>query len=136
MALPIGNTSNQYLHQLLLVEDDSTSRRLFKYLFTNAGYSILEAEDGVAALELLSHHPCELVITDLHMPRMDGMKFTESLRRSYPHTYIIMITAFSTPDTEKQAFRIGVDDYLAKPFDFEKLEQRVRSFFADRPASN
>lgn len=137
MALPNDNTSNaQNKHQVLLVEDDSTSRRLYKYLFANAGYTILEAEDGIAALELLSQHPCELIITDLHMPRMNGMQFTETIRRIYPSIYVIMITAFSTPDTEKQALRIGVDDYLAKPFDFEKLEQRVRSFFADRTATN
>jgi two-component system chemotaxis response regulator CheY len=46
-----------------------------------------------------------------------------------------MITAFGTPDTEKQALRIGANDYLAKPFDFEELERRVRTFFERRAAS-
>jgi two-component system chemotaxis response regulator CheY len=66
------------------------------------------------------------------MPRMDGMDLIRAIRRDYNDIYVILITAFGTPDTEKQAMRIGANDYLAKPFDFEELERRVRSFFQSR----
>jgi two-component system chemotaxis response regulator CheY len=102
---------------------------------TNGGYLVLEAEDGCAALEQLAKHHCELVITDMNMPRMDGMELIKAIRRDYSGIYVILITAFGTPDTEKQALRIGADDYLAKPFDFEELERRVRSFFRGRATS-
>ena len=68
----------------------------------------------------------------MNMPRMDGMDLIRAIRRDYNDIYVILITAFGTPDTEKQAMRIGANDYLAKPFDFEELERRVRSFFQSR----
>ena len=120
---------------VLIVEDDAATRRLYKFLLTNVGYPVLEAEDGVAALDQLAQNRCDLVITDMNMPRMDGMELIKAIRRDYANIYVIMITAFGTPDTEKQALRIGADDYLAKPFDFEELERRVRIFFQGRATS-
>ena len=120
---------------VLIVEDDAATRRLYKFLLTNGGYLVLEAEDGYAALEQLAKHRCELVITDMNMPRMDGMELIKAIRRDYSGIYVILITAFGTPDTEKQALRIGANDYLAKPFDFEELERRVHNFFRGRATS-
>jgi two-component system chemotaxis response regulator CheY len=120
---------------VLIVEDDAATRRLYKFLLTNGGYAVLEAEDGVAALEQLARQRCDLVITDMNMPRMDGMDLIRAIRRDYNDLYVILITAFGTPDTQKQAMRIGANDYLAKPFDFEELERRVRSYFQNRTQS-
>jgi two-component system, chemotaxis family, chemotaxis protein CheY len=120
---------------VLIVEDDAATRRLYKFLLTNGGYAVLEAEDGVMALDQLSRSHCDLVITDMNMPRMDGMELIQAIRRDYSSVYVIMITAFGTPDTEKQALRMGANDYLAKPFDFEELERRVRMFFESRATS-
>ena len=122
--------------KVLVVEDDPATRRLYKFLLTNGGYAVLEAEDGVAALELLAQNRCDLVITDMNMPRMDGLDLIQAIRRDYPDVYVIMVTAFGTPDSEKQALRLGANDYLSKPFDFEELERRVQAFFAmPRPSS-
>ena len=117
---------------VLVVEDDAATRRLYKFMLTNGGYPVLEAEDGVAALDQLAKQHFDLVITDMNMPRMDGMELIQAIRRDYNDVYVILITAFGTPDTEKQARRIGANDYLAKPFDFEELERRVRTFFEGR----
>jgi two-component system, chemotaxis family, chemotaxis protein CheY len=124
--------SNDAAPTVLIVEDDAATRRLYKFMLTNGGYPVIEAEDGVAALEQLAQHHCELVITDMNMPHMDGMELIQAIRRDYGDLYVILITAFGTPDTEKQARRIGANDYLAKPFDFEELERRVRAFFESR----
>ena len=120
---------------VLIVEDDAATRRLYKFLLANGGYLVLEAEDGVAAVGTLGRHRCDLVITDMNMPRMDGMKLIRTIRRDFGDVYVILITAFGTPDTQKQAMRIGANDYLAKPFDFEELERRVRTYFQSRPRS-
>lgn len=120
---------------VLIVDDDPATRRLYKFLLANGGYSVLEAEDGIEALDQLAHNRCDLVITDMHMPRMDGMELISAIRRDYANIYVILITAYGTPDIEKQAIRIGANDYLAKPFDFEELERRVRVFFEDRATS-
>jgi DNA-binding response OmpR family regulator len=119
---------------VMIVEDDSATRRLYRFLLTNSGYTVVEAEDGVMALERLETTPCDLVITDMNMPRMNGMELTRTIRQRSATIHIIMVTAFGTPDTEKQAYRAGVNDYLTKPFDFEELEERVRKFFSSRPA--
>jgi two-component system chemotaxis response regulator CheY len=133
MSLPTNSTAaNGSAPSVLIVEDDAATRRLYKFMLTNGGYPVIEAEDGVAALEQLAQHPCDLVITDMNMPRMDGMELIQNIRHKYGDLYVILITAFGTPDTEKQARRIGANDYLAKPFDFEELERRVRAFFESR----
>lgn len=133
MSLPTNSSiTNDGSPSVLIVEDDAATRRLYKFMLTNGGYPVLEAEDGVAALEQLAKHRFDLVITDMNMPRMDGMELIQAIRRDYNDVHVILITAFGTPDTEKQARRIGANDYLAKPFDFEELERRVRAFFESR----
>lgn len=114
---------------VLVVEDDLATRRLYKFLLSSGGYSVIEADDGIVALEKLALHHCDLVITDMNMPRMDGLELIRTIRRDFSDTYVIMVTAFGTPDIEKQALRVGANDYLAKPFDFEELERRVQLFF-------
>ena len=136
MSLPTGSPRNgSVTPTVLIVEDDAATRRLYRFLLTNGGYVVLEAEDGVAALEQLARQTCDLVITDMNMPRMDGMDLIRAIRRDHADVYVILITAFGTPDTQKQAMRIGANDYLAKPFDFEELERRVRAYFHSRAQS-
>lgn len=133
MSVPTSSAiTNGGSPSVLIVEDDAATRRLYKFMLTNGGYPVREAEDGVAALEQLAQHHFDLVITDMNMPRMDGMELIQAIRRDYNDVHVILITAFGTPDTEKQARRMGANDYLAKPFDFEELERRVRTFFESR----
>jgi len=117
-------------HTVMVVEDDPATRRLYRFLLSNSGFSVVEAEDGVAALERLADQPCDVIITDMNMPRMGGIDLVRTLRQNNSDVYVIMVTAFGTPDTEKHAFRAGVNEYLTKPFDFEELERRVQNYFA------
>lgn len=116
----------------MVVEDDLATRRLYRFLLSNSGYTVVEAEDGLVALERLAAQPCDVVITDMNMPRMGGIDLVRTLRQNNSEVYVIMVTAFGTPDTEKHAFKAGVNEYLTKPFDFEELERRVQSYFARR----
>jgi len=122
---------DENVHTVMIVEDDPAIRRLYSFLLTNSGYNVVEAEDGQAALEQFMADPCELIITDMNMPRMGGMDLVKELRAQNTDVHIIMVTAYGTPDTEKMAFRLGADEYIAKPFDFEELEGRVRAYFDD-----
>jgi two-component system chemotaxis response regulator CheY len=117
---------------VMIVEDDAATRRLYRFLLSNSGYTVIEAEDGAAALERLQTVPCEVIITDMNMPRMGGIDMVRTLRQTNSVVHVIMVTAFGTPDTEKNAFRAGVNEYLTKPFDFEDLERRVQEFFERR----
>lgn len=122
-------------HTVMVVEDDPATRRLYRFLLSNSGYTVVEAEDGVAALERLALQACDVIITDMNMPRMGGIDLVRTLRQNNSDIYVIMVTAFGTPDTEKHAFRAGVNEYLTKPFDFEELERRVQTFFARRQST-
>jgi two-component system chemotaxis response regulator CheY len=117
---------------VMIVEDDPSTRRLYRFLLANSGYTVVEAEDGIAALEHLQKTAVDVIITDMNMPRMGGMELVRTLRQNYSDVHVIMVTAFGTPDTEKNAYRAGVNEYLTKPFEFEELERRVKEFFARR----
>lgn len=117
---------------IMVVEDDPATRRLYRFLLRNSGYDVIEAEDGIDALEKLAVHDCDVIITDMNMPRMGGIEFVRTLRQNRSQVYVIMVTAFGTPDTEKNAFRTGVNEYLTKPFDFDELERRLQNYFARR----
>lgn len=117
---------------IMVVEDDAATRRLYRFLLRNSGYDVIEAEDGIDALEKLAIHDCDVIITDMNMPRMGGIEFVRTLRQNRSQVYVIMVTAFGTPDTEKNALRTGVNEYLTKPFDFDELERRLQNYFARR----
>jgi two-component system, chemotaxis family, chemotaxis protein CheY len=123
-------TPNTTPKRMLIVDDDSETRRLYRFLFSSSGYSVEEAEDGIAALHKLAEQPnIPLVITDMNMPQMDGIELIKAIRASYPNTYLILVTAFGTTEMAKAAHKAGANEYLAKPFDFEELERRVHTFF-------
>jgi two-component system chemotaxis response regulator CheY len=113
----------------MIVEDDPAIRRLYSFLLTNSGYHVLEAEDGLVALTQFNEQKCDLIITDMNMPRMGGMELVKELREKSFDVYVIMVTAYGTPDTERMALNLGANEYIAKPFDFEELEGRVRAYF-------
>ncbi len=117
---------------IMVVEDDAATRRLYRFLLRNSGYDVIEAEDGIDALEKLAVHDCDVIITDMNMPRMGGIELVRTLRQNRSQIYVIMVTAFGTPDTEKNALRTGVNEYLTKPFDFDELERRLQNYFARR----
>jgi DNA-binding response OmpR family regulator len=116
---------------VMIVEDDPAIRRLYSFLLSNAGYEVLEAEDGQVALEHYEEQPCHLIITDMNMPRMGGMDLVRELRKKRYTVYIIMVTAYGTTDTKKMAFRLGANEYIPKPFDFEELKGRTRNYFEE-----
>jgi len=114
----------------MIVEDEVSVRDIYSVLFRSSGYEVIEARDGQEACEKFTEQPCSMVITDMNMPRMNGMELTETLRVQNPDVYIIMITGYGTAETHKEAFQRGVNDYITKPFDLIDLRDRVHSFFA------
>jgi two-component system chemotaxis response regulator CheY len=119
---------------VMIVEDDAAIRRLYSFLLTGSGYDVIEADDGQTALDKLAAQSCDLIITDMNMPRMGGIELTRSLRARNSEAYVIMVTAYGTPDTEREAIKTGVNEYITKPFDFEELEGRVRQYFHTKGA--
>jgi DNA-binding NtrC family response regulator len=106
--------------RVLVVDDDSSLRRVMKMQLEEAGYDVSLAADGDEAFRMIPDLQPSLVITDLQMPS-GGLDLLRSIARSEVQTTVIVITAFGTVETAVEAMRIGAYDYVTKPLDFDAL---------------
>ena len=112
---------------ILVVDDDKHTRLLFEAVLHAEGYTVLTAADGEEALEIMDKKHVDLVVLDIMMPRMDGYKFTETLRAGNSDLPILMVSAKQLPEDRKQGFIVGTDDYMTKPIDEEEMLLRIRA---------
>lgn len=120
---------------ILIVEDEAAIRLLTKTKLRNE-YNIIEAANGVQALEVLEHKHIDLIIADIMMPEMNGYEFVQSLRDSGDMTPVIMLTAMSTFAHKKKGFATGIDDYMVKPIDYEELKWRIEALLRRAQIAN
>src|SRR5882672_9960509 len=111
--------------QVLIVDDEPNLRKILSAQLSRDGYDVLTAEDGEEGLQLLREHHIDLVVTDLKMPKVDGMTLLREALREDPELPIVMITAHGTVDTAVEALKTGAFDYLTKPFDKDEVRQIV-----------
>ena len=114
---------------VLIVEDSLIYRRLLSRMLTQWGYIVSEAENGVAALEILSSQPISMVISDWDMPEMDGLTLCQTIRnRQFGHyVYVILLTARENAGDLTQGFDAGADDFLSKPVEQDELRARLHA---------
>jgi len=120
--------------RILLVEDEDQLRRVMKDLLEREGYVIVEAADGVQALEQVDRHNPDVILLDLNLPGMDGYAVLQHLR-SRPGTTqvpIIVLTAKGDEDNEVRVLKLGADDFLTKPFRARALSARLESVISRR----
>lgn len=111
---------------LLIVDDEQSYRQLLSLIFEESGHTIRIARNGREALELLKEQPSEVVISDVRMPDMDGISLLREARKILPDLGVILMTAFATVDAAREAFILGADDFIQKPFDVEELKVLVK----------
>ena len=118
--------------RILVVEDDLDNRRIVVKILTLAGYEVLEAPDGRAAITVTrAEHP-DLIIMDLAIPHVDGWEVSRQLKTD-PQSAdipIIALTAFATRGDEERAREAGCDGYLSKPCRPQTIREVVRQFLA------
>ena len=113
--------------KILVVDDESRMRKLVKYFLSREGYTVLEAADGVEAMDIFyEDKDIALIILDVMMPRMDGWQVCREIRES-SKVPVIMLTARSEERDELQGFELGVDEYISKPFSPKILVARVNA---------
>ena len=122
----LNSTERRDTLDVLVVEDDVRVRDLLCRYISSQGHRVRSAGDGVEALELIGKSPPDLVLTDLKMPRMDGMELAAYLREHAPQVDVIVLTAYADRDSAIQALRLGVYDYLVKPLDLTELGASLR----------
>ena len=114
---------------ILTVDDSPSIRMLLRYALSGQGYSVAEAEDGIAALEwLAANDRPHLMITDINMPRMDGFDLVETVRARGPHNDmpILVLSTESSDAKIGRARQAGIDGWIVKPFDPAQLVSAVR----------
>lgn len=113
-------------NHILIVEDDKEIREGVQIYLRSQGYQVFQAADGVEGLEIIEKEEIHLVIVDIMMPRMDGIRMTMKLREKYDFP-VIMLSAKSEEVDKITGLNIGADDYVTKPFTPMELMARVNS---------
>ena len=106
---------------IVVVDDEPAIRSALTELLEGDGYSVTPAEDGVAAVEAMAERPADVVVTDLQMPRMDGMQLLKKLRETAKDVPVIVVTSLQDLSSAVTAMRSGAEDYMTKPVDFDAL---------------
>ena len=112
-------------HRILVVDDEEKMRRLLEMSLKNMGHEVVMAADGVEALTSCDEAPFDLILTDLKMPRMDGLQLLRTLRDRGEEVPVIVLTAFGTIETAVEAMKLGASDYIIRPFEMETVELAV-----------
>lgn len=112
---------------ILIVEDDADVRESLKILLQREGYVVAAVETGSGAIRLLERAPQNLVLLDLGLPDIKGEALCYEIKRNYPQTMVIMITARGTANDLVKGLSLGADDYIAKPFDTEVVIARIHA---------
>ncbi|MBA7473792.1 Regulatory protein AtoC [subsurface metagenome] len=120
---------NTESYNILVVDDDNYIRLFLKETLEGKEYHVELAEDGVEALAKIKSSPPDLVLTDLKMPRKDGLELLKDVNRLDEPIGVIIITAYGTVETAVKAMKDGAFDYLTKPFSITEIESRLKRFF-------
>jgi two-component system response regulator PilR (NtrC family) len=110
------------MSNLLIVDDEQGIRQLLTLVFERSGHKVRTAAEGRQALALLNDEPADLIISDVRMPDMGGIDLLRSARAIMPDVAVVMMTAYATVETAREAFKLGADDFIQKPFDVEELK--------------
>ena len=117
--------------KILLVDDSRTIRNIQKNVLKQLGHTdILEAEDGVKALEVYGQGPLDLILVDWNMPNMDGLTLIRKIRETDKSIPLIMCTTEAEKTRVLEAVKAGVNNYIVKPFTVESLGEKIEQTMA------
>ncbi len=123
------------MEKILVVDDEKSLREVMSIMLKRAGYEVTEASDGEQAIGQVNKEIYDLVITDLRMPKADGMDVLKAVKSSSPDTVVLVVTAFGTADSAVEAMKQGAYDYLTKPFQVDEVQLIIRNALEKRRLS-
>ena len=112
--------------KIVLIDDEEDIRDVITFTLEDAGYTVATAEDGQKGIGLCQEIVPQIVITDIRMPKMDGIQVLESLKRTHPDIEVIVITAFGDLDITIQALQLDASDFVTKPINDEALHMALK----------
>ncbi len=120
------NDLNATRYRVLVVDDEDVVVSLVRDALEDEGVDVEGALSGRDALACIEHHPCDLIITDIRMPGMDGIELVSRVRERYPDVAVIFMTGYANLNSAKDAIKQGASDYIMKPFELNEIRQAVR----------
>src|SRR4030067_1925182 len=119
------------MKNILIIEDEKEIREGLVEFLEDAGFIVDSAENGQQGLGKIGKKDFDVVVTDLIMPVVGGMKVLRETKRIKPHTRVILITAFATVDNAVEAMKAGASDYITKPFRIDEVQTKIRKVLAE-----
>jgi two-component system, cell cycle response regulator DivK len=119
--------------RILVVEDQEDNRQILRDLLANAGYEMLEAEDGLAAISQATQHRPDLILMDIQLPQLDGYEATRRIKAdpALNGIPIIVVTSYALSGDEEKAKLAGCDAYVAKPYSPRALLAKIREYLPE-----
>ncbi|MDT0649314.1 response regulator transcription factor [Autumnicola edwardsiae] len=114
------------MEKILVIEDNPMVSKSLEFKLSRDGYEVFIAEDGRVAKEILEKHNFDLILTDLMLPFITGIQLIEHVKAVYPETPIIVLSTSKQEDIIMDAFNLGVEDFITKPFSPNELSVRVK----------
>jgi len=121
--------------EILVIEDESRVAELIRRGLEEQGYRVTLAYDGEMGKKLALSKEYNLIITDIVLPKINGLDLCKDIRVAKPDSLILMLTALGTTDDKVEGLDAGADDYLVKPFDLRELHARIRALLKRNPVS-
>lgn len=118
--------------EILLVDDDPSIIALMEDFFETREISFRTATNGLEAMELLEQSPATILITDLLMPKMDGMELVRKVKQHWPETDIIVMTGYTKEYRYVDVIKNGASDFIQKPFNLDELEAKLQRVVRER----
>ena len=115
---------------LLIVDDETEICDFLKTFFEDREFDVRTANSGEEAIAQITKLQPQVVLLDVHMPGMDGMKALREIKTRFPAVKVIMVTAIETREKIEEAMRLGADNYITKPLSLEYLERDVQDKIA------
>lgn len=113
--------------RLLVVQSDERTGTFLADRLRSVGYDVLVASDGLEARQLFAMERIDLSILDVALPKKDGLRLAREMREQDPAAPFVFLTACGTMSSKKEGFRVGADDYITKPFEFDELLMRINA---------
>ncbi len=113
--------------KIFVVEDDVDLNRVVSNSLRNAGYEVVSCYNGLEALFRIEEEKCDLLLTDIMMPKMNGFELAESIRETDKTTPIVFMTAKDDKPSKMLGYNIGIDEYVTKPFDIDILLMTIKA---------
>jgi two-component system nitrogen regulation response regulator NtrX len=115
------------MSRILVIDDEKSIRNTLKEILTYEGFEVVEAQDGMEGLKFVEKEKFDIILSDIKMPKMDGIEVLEKLQELSPETPVVMISGHGNIDTAVEAIRKGAFDYISKPLDLNRMLVTIRN---------